>query len=217
MIGAGWDSPKSQTAIIFIILTFLIAYNAIVLPFQHIWQNVLEIFFFVMMWIIMIFYLSMADQDGRGCFTCLDREGLYCWFIVILGWLSIIIPCLAILGVIITTLFKPDLFSQSDQTTYSPISQTGTVVNSKQTEKKTKETLLQDFLTHSKIRESQIQVQKSSRNQGQIKTTEDFLNSLQNDHQTPKYVPLTMNADNDTSRLTDVSRVTLNQDFDDMN
>jgi len=52
----------------------------------------------------------------------LDREGLYCWFIVILGFLAVILSLLGLIGFILLGLIKPDMFSQSDQTNYSPIS-----------------------------------------------------------------------------------------------
>lgn len=64
----------------------------------------------------------MAHKDGQGCLTCLDREGLYCWFIVILGFLACLLSLLGLIGFVVLGYIKPDLFSISDKTNYSPIS-----------------------------------------------------------------------------------------------
>lgn len=53
----------------------------------------------------------MAHQDGNGCFTCLDREGLYCWFIVILAFIAVVLSLLGQIAFIALGLIKPDLFS----------------------------------------------------------------------------------------------------------
>lgn len=77
----------------------------------------------------------MADQDGKGCITCLDREGVYCQFIVILGWLSIVIPTFTLIVVTFLTFFKKDLFSLEDKSSsYIPVSQGDQGANSKQAE-----------------------------------------------------------------------------------
>lgn len=82
-IGAIFDSPVAQMAIIFVAILLLLIISLIVRPWVYLFQFLVEIVSQVFLLIAIIIMLVIANYDKSGCYTCGDREGSLCYIIVI--------------------------------------------------------------------------------------------------------------------------------------
>jgi len=68
---------------------------------------IVEITIKALLLIIAIMFLVMAAKD-KNCSGCGDREGGYCWFIILLTLLAVLIGCFALLGFLALSVMKPE-------------------------------------------------------------------------------------------------------------
>ena len=82
-IGAVFDSPVTQLAIILVAILLLLIISIISRPWVYFFQFLIETVSQVFLLIAIIILLVIANYDNSGCFTCGDREGALCYVIVI--------------------------------------------------------------------------------------------------------------------------------------
>ena len=107
LIGCAFDEPIVQTVFIMLALITFIGLAIWIRPWIFTIQMITEIFMKAVMLIIAVIYIIMASKD-KNCKGCGDREGGYCWIVMLLTFLVILVGCIAILGMLALLLLNPD-------------------------------------------------------------------------------------------------------------
>ncbi len=59
--------------------------------------------------------MVIASYDERECYSCGDREGTFCWFIVILSFIALVGSCLFLLGMILQSIYRPYTLTDKEE------------------------------------------------------------------------------------------------------
>ena len=115
IIGVFYKNYLFQTIAIFILILIFLISAVIFRPWIFSLQIIWEIFSLIIIWIISIFFLVIATKDNIGCSECIDREGLFCWFIVILIFFICVGSCVLLWVMLAFAYYKPEflIFGES--------------------------------------------------------------------------------------------------------
>jgi hypothetical protein len=110
-IGALFDYPVTQMIIIVVCMIMIILFGLILRPWIYLFQLLLEILSHLFLVALVILLLVLSLYDKSGCFTCGDREGIFCYAMVILITAYFSILCLGLIAQTLLMRFWSKKFS----------------------------------------------------------------------------------------------------------
>lgn len=80
-------------------MLILFAYTLLTRPWLNFWYNLFDIVSQLLIIIAVVIFLIFQAWDSGDCYECGDREGFWCWIVVLLLFIALLLGLLgALLG-----------------------------------------------------------------------------------------------------------------------